>query len=80
MKEYLKDIVSGKGLVEEESRFYSGFAVTLKTAYGEVILTSSSVENLAIQAQLLMPGDFNIDRKMVQDISIFSSKKVTKAT
>ncbi len=80
MKKYPTEIASGKGTVKEESRFYRGFAVTLKTIYGEIILTASNIDSLKVQAQLLMPSGFVVDEKMVQDVSIFSSKKVTQAS
>lgn len=79
MKKYPAEIESGKGLVNDESRFYKGFAVTLKTIYGEVILTAPNYDALKIQANMLMPSGFVVDEKMIQDVSIFSSKKVKKA-
>ncbi len=79
MSKYPEEIEAGKGRVKDCSKMYQGRAVTLKTAYGEVILTSSNIDTLRAQAHLLMPVGFELDEKMVQDVSIFSSKKVTKA-
>ena len=79
MKKYPIEITSGKGVVSEESRFYRGFAITIVTDLGEVILTAANIDNLVAQANVLMPKGFIADKDMVQDVSIFSSKKVTEA-
>lgn len=78
MNKYPTEISSGKGFIKDESRLYKGFAVILKTIYGEIVLTASNYDALKIQANILMPSGFVIDEKMIQDVSIFSSKKVTE--
>ncbi len=61
MSKYPEEIEAGKGRVKDCSKMYQGRAVTLKTAYGEVILTSSNIDTLRAQAHLLMPVGFDPD-------------------
>ena len=64
------------GTVKTKSNYYAGLALTLKTFHGEVSIIAPSVKHLKAQADLIMPAGFTVDESMIQEVCIFSAKKL----
>lgn len=72
-----KQIISTKGSVKKESKCHEGVGVAIQTPYGEVIILAANDYTLRSVVGDICPT-ITLDNKGMKDITVFSSKNVTK--
>lgn len=73
-----KSILKGKGFVLQESAFYEGKYIAVKSIFGEVVLVSNSIESMIGICGLIAPYT-EIDEGMTDDVALFAKKYVSYA-
>ncbi len=76
-----KSFKSGSGTVESKSKFYKGEALTINTAFGEVVIfCSSKCKAAAIGHLITKSNPIIIDEDKIQEVCVFSSSKISVAS
>lgn len=73
-----KSILKGSGFVLQESAFYEGKYIAVKSIFGEVVLVSSSIESMIGICGLIAPYT-EIDEGMTDDVALFAKRYVSYA-
>lgn len=73
-----KSILKGSGFVLQESTFYEGKYIAVKSIFGEVVLVSNSIESMVGICGLIAPYT-EINEGMTDDVAIFAKKYVSYA-
>lgn len=73
-----KSILKGSGFVLQESAFYEGKYIAVKSIFGEVVLVSNSIESMIDICGLIAPYT-EIDEGMTDDVALFAKKYVSYA-
>ena len=73
-----KSILKGSGFVLQESTFYEGKYIAVKSIFGEVVLVSNSVESMIGICGIIAPYA-EINEGMTEDVALFAKKYVSYA-